>query len=78
MVQKYEYKTSVIRLQQSHDYFEWTTGRTEVPLFHIDGKHNLTDLLTKKQKLICNPKLCLADWFTMDEIRHQRYAIIGI
>ena len=27
---------------------EWTTGRTEVPLFHIDGKHNLADLLTKK------------------------------
>ena len=30
---------------------EWNTGRTEVQLFHIDGKHNLADLLTKKHEL---------------------------
>ena len=30
---------------------EWTTGKTEVPLFHIDGKNNLADLLTKKHEL---------------------------
>ena len=30
---------------------KWTTGRTEVPLFHIDGKHNLADLFTKKNAL---------------------------
>ena len=30
---------------------EWTTGKTEVPLFHIFGKHNLADLLTKKHEL---------------------------
>ena len=30
---------------------EWTAGRTEVPLFHIVGKHNLADLLTKKHEL---------------------------
>ena len=27
---------------------ERTTGKTEVPLFHIDRKNNLADLLTKK------------------------------
>ena len=26
---------------------DWTTGNTEVPLVHIDRKHNLADLLTK-------------------------------
>ena len=30
---------------------EWTTGETEVPLFHIDEKLNLADLLTKKHEL---------------------------
>ena len=30
---------------------EWTTGKTKVPLFYIDGKHNLADLLTKKHEL---------------------------
>ena len=30
---------------------EWTTGRTEVPLFHIDGKNSLANLLTKKHEL---------------------------
>ena len=30
---------------------EWTIGKTEVPLFNIDGKHNLADLLTKKHEL---------------------------
>ena len=27
---------------------EWTTGVKEIPLFHIDGSLNLSDLLTKK------------------------------
>ena len=31
--------------------FEWTTGKTEVPLFHIDEKHNFADLITKKHEL---------------------------
>ena len=30
---------------------EWTTGKAEVPLFHIDGKINLADLLTKQHEL---------------------------
>ena len=30
---------------------EWTTGKTEVLLFHIDGKLNLADLLTKQCEL---------------------------
>ena len=30
---------------------EWTTGETEIPLFHIDGKLNLADLLTKHHEL---------------------------
>ena len=29
---------------------DWTTDKTEVPLFHIDGKHNLADLLIKKHE----------------------------
>ena len=31
--------------------FEWTTGKTEVPLFHIDEKPNFADLITKKHEL---------------------------
>ena len=31
--------------------YEWTTGDTEVPLVHSDGKLNLADLLTKKHEL---------------------------
>ena len=27
---------------------------------------------------VCNSKLCLVDWLAVDEIRHQRYAIIGL
>ena len=27
---------------------KWTTGFEEIPLFHIDGSLNLSDLLTKK------------------------------
>ena len=30
---------------------EWTIDKTEVPLFHIDGKHNLAYLLTKKHEM---------------------------
>ena len=30
---------------------ERTTGETEIPLFHIDGKLNLADLLTKHHEL---------------------------
>ena len=31
---------------------EWTTGETEIPLYHIDGKLNLADLLTKHHELV--------------------------
>ena len=46
---------------------EWTTGTTEVPLFHIDGKHNLADLLTKKHELSVDSELCVAECIALDE-----------
>ena len=30
---------------------EWTTGRDYLPLYHVDGELNLSDLLTKKHDL---------------------------
>ena len=52
---------------------EWTTGKTVVPLFHIVGKHNLADLLTKKHECgLCYSKLCVADWFALDETEYQK------
>ena len=50
---------------------EWTTGKTEVPLYHIDGKLNLADLLTKQHKLSVQTVTLNSewpDWITLDEI----------
>ena len=41
---------------------EWTTGETEVPLFHIDGKLNLADLLTKKHELSVESVTLNSEW----------------
>ena len=42
--------------------FEWTTGRKSIPLFHIDGTANLTDLLTKKHKIKVEDVSSGSDW----------------
>ena len=43
---------------------EWTNGRTEVPFLHIDGKHNLADLLTKKHELSMESDTLNSVWQT--------------
>ena len=40
-------KNMTIKLRFKLRMCEWTTGKTEIPLFHIDGRINLADLLTK-------------------------------
>ena len=41
---------------------EWTTGKTEVPLFPLDRKLNLADLLTKKHKLSVESVTLNSEW----------------
>ena len=43
---------------------EWTTGKTEVPLYHIDGKINLADLLTKQHELSVQAVTLNSEWQT--------------
>ena len=43
---------------------EWTTGKTEVPLFHIDGKSNLADLLTQQHELSVQAVTLDSEWQT--------------
>ena len=43
---------------------EWTTGKTEVPLYHIDGKINLADLLTKQHDLSVQTVTLNSEWQT--------------
>ena len=43
---------------------EWTTGKAEVPLFHIDGKINLADLLTKQHELSVQSVTLNSKWQT--------------
>ena len=41
---------------------EWTTGQTDVPIFHIDGKINLADLLTKHHELSVKSVSLDSEW----------------
>ena len=41
------YRVETIRI-----LIEWTTGRDYLPLYHVDGELNLSDLLTKKHDLL--------------------------
>ena len=43
---------------------EWTTGKTEVTLYHIDGKINLADLLTKQHELSTQAVTLNSEWQT--------------
>ena len=43
---------------------EWTTEKTEVPLFHIDGRINLADLLTKQHELSVQAVTLNSEWQT--------------
>ena len=43
---------------------EWTTGKTEVPMFHIDGRINLADLLTKQHELSVQVVTLNFEWQT--------------
>ena len=42
---------------------EWTTGKTEVPLFHIDGKSNFADL-SKQHELSVHVVTLDSEWQT--------------
>ena len=42
--------------------WEWTTGKTEVPLFHIDGKLNLADLLSNQHNLSIKSVTLNSQW----------------
>ena len=41
---------------------EWTTGKTEVPLYHIDGKLNLADCITKQHELSVQGVTFNSEW----------------
>ena len=41
---------------------EWTTGRNYLPLYHVDGELNLTDLLTKKHDLTVEDLSTGSNW----------------
>ena len=43
---------------------EWTTGETEISIFHIDGKLNLADLLTKHHELTVDSVTTHSVWQT--------------
>ena len=43
---------------------EWTTGESEIPLFHIDGKTNIADLLTKQYELSVDSVKLNSEWQT--------------
>ena len=43
---------------------KWTTGKAEVPLFHIDGKIILADLLTKQHELSVKAVTLNSEWQT--------------
>ena len=43
---------------------EWTTGESEIPIFHIDGKINLADLLTKHHELSVDSVTINSEWQT--------------
>ena len=39
------------RVETIWGMIEWTTGRDYLPLYHVEGELNLSDLLTKKHDL---------------------------
>ena len=41
---------------------EWTTGRDYLPLYHVDGELNLSDLLTKKHDLTVEDLSTGSNW----------------
>ena len=43
---------------------EWTTGRDYLPIYHVDGALNLSDLLTKKHDLTVDDLSTGSKWQT--------------
>ena len=43
---------------------KWTTGRDYLPLYHVDGELNLSDLLTKKHDLTIEDLSTGSNWQT--------------
>ena len=41
---------------------EWTTGYDYLPLYHVDGELNLSDLLTKKHDLTIEDLSTGSNW----------------
>ena len=55
---------TILRVMTILRMCEWTTGKTEVPLFHIDGKSNLADLLTQQHALSVQAVTLDSEWQT--------------
>ena len=41
---------------------EWTTGHDYLPLYHVDGELNLSDLMTKKHELTVEDLSTGSNW----------------
>ena len=50
------------RVETIRRMIEWTTGRDYLPLYHVDGKLNLSDLLTKKHDLTVEDLSTGSNW----------------
>ena len=50
------------RVETIRRMIEWTTGRDYLPLYHVDGELNLSDLLTKKHDLTVEDLSTGSNW----------------
>ena len=50
------------RVETIRRLIEWTTGRDYLPLYHVDGELNLSDLLTKKHDLTVEDLSTGSNW----------------
>ena len=49
-------------VENIHRMIEWTTGRDYLPIYHVDGELNLSDLLTKKHDLTVKDLSTGSNW----------------
>ena len=52
------------RVETIRRMIEWTTGRDYLPIYHVDGALNLSDLLTKKHDLTVEDLSTGSNWQT--------------
>ena len=84
LVQEYEHKTLSVCLQLSHDNFKdvwmnyWQDWSSNIPYWWKDWFGWFAHKETQIYCGICILEICMANRFTMDEIRHRRYASLGL